>query len=244
MQPPAGVTVDGALVSYPAPGSYPWTFSARTDLGEHFSGTVTQLVGEPVADPANIPDPALRACVADAAGLAPGAVPTTAQAAEVTSLTCRDAGISDLTGLDLLTDATALDLAGNPLPGLGQIASLTGLERLDLSRTGLSSLAGLGALSALETLRVDGNALTSLVGAPTGLGTLSALDQTAALPDTAGDLVVPVPRLTGRGGVTFAAVSPTRRSPPRAVSSSRWRAGTGGSSLPTTPRSPGCSRSG
>lgn len=213
VEPPSGITVDGLKVTYPEPGRYTWTFSARTGLGEHFSGTVTQPVGDPVADPANIPDPGLRDCVAIAAGLAPGSTPTTADAETITELACRDAGVLDLTGLELLSNVTALDLAGNPLPGLGEIAALIHLEELDLSRTGLASLTGLRPAPGLTTLRVDGNMLMSLAGAPAGLELLSAVDQRVALPQSPGDVLVPIPTLVGTDGSRFSAVAPTMAEP-------------------------------
>ena len=58
----------------------------------------------------NIPDPNLRAAIAAALGKASGAPITTADMANLTELTARNANISNLTGLETATNLTWLDL--------------------------------------------------------------------------------------------------------------------------------------
>ncbi|MFT4259821.1 leucine-rich repeat domain-containing protein, partial [Microbacterium sp.] len=135
-----------------------------------FSGQVTREV---IGVAAPIVDDALRACIADALGVASDSVVTEQQIASLTSLDCRDRGIQDLTGLEFATSLTSLDLGDNPLSDLGPISDLTSLTNLELDSTGLSDLSDLSGLTNLLTLDLEDNeisdvgplsSLTSLVG--------------------------------------------------------------------------------
>ncbi len=73
----------------------------------------------------SLPDAALRQCVDDAA-TAGGLV----EVVELTSLTCT--GVSDVSGLDVFSALTTLDLSGNNLTSLQAILGLADLQFVDL----------------------------------------------------------------------------------------------------------------
>ena len=77
--------------------------------------------------PVNIPDPNLRAAIETALGKAAGAPITVADMGTLTSLTARDANISDLTGLEGATNLTGLVLGGNSITDLSPLVANTGL---------------------------------------------------------------------------------------------------------------------
>lgn len=210
--PPVGVMVTGGKVRYPEPGSFVWTFTATDSASstEFFSGTITQLVTDPVSGAAEIPDPGLRACLREAAGLDTGAVLTEAEVTAIASADCADRQIADLTGAELLTGAVTLNLAGNPLDGVGQLAQLTGLAELDLSGTGLASVAKLAGLSGLTALKVDDNRLADLspLGGLANLTTVSATGQVLTLADTSGGVEVTRPSVTNLRGTKVFAQAP------------------------------------
>jgi Leucine-rich repeat (LRR) protein len=135
------------------------------------------IVSADPGDPAMFADAALALCIADAAGTTPAAL-TQGQVAAVTELSCISDGITDLTGLEIATGLTSLNLDGNPLADLGPIGDLIGLTALGLDSTGIDSLAGLEGLSSLTTLAVSKNPqLTSLTGVATaGLGLVEMIN--------------------------------------------------------------------
>ena len=100
----------------------------------------------------DIPDPNLRVAIAEQLGKASGAIITTADMANLTSLETRQ-GVRDLTGLESATNLTRLVSNGN-ISDLSPLAGLTQLENLKLYNTynlsDLSPLAGLTQLNHLE----------------------------------------------------------------------------------------------
>ncbi|WP_154794161.1 leucine-rich repeat domain-containing protein [Occultella kanbiaonis] len=118
------------------------------------------------------PDPALAACVAHTMGLRdPGAKVSAADLADVLSLECPGPGlpgvagpdatspdpttapaaISDLSGLDRLTELSSLDVTGNAVTDLTPLAGLNlwGVVITDNPVSDLSPLAGLASLTNL-----------------------------------------------------------------------------------------------
>ena len=88
----------------------------------------------------NFPDANFRAAVASAAGVSEGG---TFNEATLTTLDVSNRGITNLTGLELLTGLTTLDISGNS--GLTTGASLTGLtalQRLEARNCNIRTLAG------------------------------------------------------------------------------------------------------
>ena len=135
---------------------------------------------------ANVPaiaDPALRAGVAAALGKAPGEAVGAAELAELETLSVRDRGVRDLTGLEGARGLRELDLGFNPLADLWPLAdlhaleslnldgtsadlhalaSLTGLRRLSLRHAGLEDPGPLAGLASLTELDVGGNRIRDL----------------------------------------------------------------------------------
>lgn len=209
--PPTGVSVTDGMVTYPAPGDYVWTFSVRDTLSEYFAGKITQPVGEVVADPANIPDSGLRACLAEAAGLAAEATPTVDDVSGITQADCSNRNITTLTGLELLVNATSIDLSDNPLAATtwDVLSGLRKVTDLDLSATGVSRLPVLSNLTSLTTLRLDNNHLADLSGLGTmKLTTLSATGQQLNLPSANGGVDVKAPTVRLPDGSSVPASAP------------------------------------
>lgn len=207
---PAELELHGTSVRYTTPGSYEWTFSASSDDGPYFSGTISQAVTEPVEGAAEIPDSGLRSCLAQAAGLGENGIPTTKSLAAVPSASCSQRGISDLTGLELLTSATSLDLSGNPLGTLKPLERLTSLTNIDLRNTTITSVAALAALDRLVAVKLDGNAVRDLSPlrslAPTSV---TAAGQQIGLASVRGGATVTIPTVITQSGAALAASVPS-----------------------------------
>jgi hypothetical protein len=116
------------------------------------------------ADPTDlvpIDDPALAACVETALGLAPGQVPTEAEAAGLTSLTC--AAVADFSALSHFSGLTRLDLSGATTGDLTPLAGLSDLRWLALTGAPVFDLAPLaGASFSLAVLHLEGTAVSDL----------------------------------------------------------------------------------
>jgi|GEM_PF-1589343 len=209
---PDGITVTDQKVRYPAEGSYTWTFSAKDaeSSTEFFAGTITQPVTAPVSGAADVPDANLRSCLAEAVGLSASDVPTEAELGTVTSADCAAGGITDLTGAELLTAATALNLSGNPLGNIAPLEKLSKLSELNLASTGLASVHELAGLTGLTKLNLDGNHLRDLspLAALGSLSDLSATSQALTLAEVAGGVAVEVPSVTTVAGAKVTASLP------------------------------------
>lgn len=203
LTPPAGITVDGGRVTYPSPGSYTWTFA---DGASEFGGTIMQPVTEKVPDPAVIPDAELRSCIAEAAGS--DGVPTRADVAGLSTLSCADRGITDLDGLADAVSLASLDLSGNPLGDLGALGQLPALRTLDLSRTGLARIDQVASLRGLDRVDLDGNHLRDLTGLTAAAASFSALDQTSTLPEITGDGAPAPVTVVGADGARLTTAAP------------------------------------
>lgn len=182
LTPPSGLSVVDGKVTYPSPGDYVWTWGSAAQLSR-----VTQPVTEPVPAAANIPDSALRSCIATAVGLDASAVPTEPQVAALTELRCVGSVIADLTGVELLTGAKKLDLSEAGLTDVAKLAVLSGLEELKLNNNRIADLSSLAPLSA----------------------TITAQGQQLSLPDVAGGVPVAVPTVKDKAGAVVSAEPPT-----------------------------------
>ena len=131
----------------------------------------------------DIPDPNLRAAIAEQLGKASGAIITTADMANLTSLEAHRY-VYDLTGLESATNLTRLLVNGNlsdlsPLAGLTQLnhlrvynshnlsdlsplAGLTQLNYLGLSSTSVSDLSPLAGLTQLNHLELSDTSVSDL----------------------------------------------------------------------------------
>ena len=92
------------------------------------SGLMDELEEMPEID---IPDPNLRAAIAEAIGLPPSTPIFQGHLGNLTRLEATNANISDLTGLEHATNLTRLDLRHNSLSDISSLVANTGLGRGD-----------------------------------------------------------------------------------------------------------------
>ena len=86
----------------------------------------------------------------------------------------RNAGITNLAGLEKCTNLLQLDLAGNAIADVKPLEGLVHLQSLDLSKNKIASLAPLAKLTALQYLELSDNQVSD-VTVLAGLTKLSAL---------------------------------------------------------------------
>ena len=169
-------------------------------------------------------DPALQSAVEAAA--------ETGDAAGLVSLTAREGGIADLTGIEQLTRLEVLDLYGNEIRDLSPLAELTRLRYLDLGSNRVEEVSALASLKRLQVLLLADNALTD-VSVLAGLDSLQSVDLTgnplsasaearvAALRERGVDVDFGAPDEPGGGGVVLGDLpivfSSSRRTGGRAV---------------------------
>ena len=151
----------GLLVLDSANGSVKrdaWTSSFRDivfalDFPERFTPPPVITPPKPIPGTVvHIPDPNLRAVIAEALGKSPNAPITVEETERLGRLEARNRGIQDLTGLQFATNLSRLNLRDNHISDLSPLAGLVQLRRLELdhSFTQLSDLSPLGGLINLE----------------------------------------------------------------------------------------------
>ena len=122
-----------------------------------------------------IPDANLRAAIEAALGKASGATITAAEMEALTRLTARDAGVSDITGLEHATNLTYLDLSyNNAITDLSALSSLIKIQYLGLEKNNITDISELSGLTNLTHLLLSYNAITD-VSALSGLTDLRML---------------------------------------------------------------------
>ena len=123
----------------------------------------------------NIPDANLRTAIEKALGKASGATITADEMATLPRLDAREAGISDLTGLEGATNLTKLDLGENAIRNISVLAGLTNLIELSLDFNNITDISVLSGLTKLTELALGYNAITghSILS---GLTNLTSLD--------------------------------------------------------------------
>ena len=100
-----------------------------------------------------IPDPNLRAAIADALGKTPNDPITGEDMETLDRFVAEDKGISDLTGLEFATNLQFLNVSHNSISNLSPLAGLSNLERFDSWGNPLSDLS---PLIKLETIDICG----------------------------------------------------------------------------------------
>ncbi len=110
----------------------------------------------------DIPDPNLRAAIAETLGKAPNATITVAEMEGLGRLVARDSGIKDLTGLQLAINLNHLSLSGNQISDLSPIMGLTKLNKLWLNGNPVSDLSSLKRLTNLTLLQFDNTHVSDL----------------------------------------------------------------------------------
>ena len=109
-----------------------------------------------------IPDAALRRCIEQALGIQAGAPISHAEMATLEGLTCRNAGVADLTGLETATNLAQLDLFGNIVVALEPLQELAELAELALHGNRIEDLEPLAEIDALERLWLNDNAIADI----------------------------------------------------------------------------------
>ena len=110
----------------------------------------------------NIPDPNLRAAVAEAIGVSPSASIIRGWIAQLTYLKATEANISDLTGLEFATRLTWLQVWSNRISDLSPLAGLTNLRSLSLRENRISDLSPLAGLTTLTHLLLRENRVSDI----------------------------------------------------------------------------------
>ena len=135
--------------------------SGESDTGNNCSNSraVTVRSGSTAV---TIPDANLRAAVEAALGKASGAPITAADMETLTNLSAREAGISDLTGLESAANLTELYLGWNNISDPSPLADLTELKLLELQSNNTSNLSFLASLTNLTYLSLEFNGITDI----------------------------------------------------------------------------------
>ena len=112
----------------------------------------------------HIPDPNLRAAIAEALGKNSNAPITVEDMAGLVDLRAGDRGIRDLTGLQLATNLINLAISGNPISDYSPLAGLIRLENLWLhaGEFGISDLSPLAGLTNLKLIHGHSNPISDL----------------------------------------------------------------------------------
>ena len=150
-----------------------WTSSFRDivfalDFPESFIPPT--VITPPVAIPGavvHIPDPNLRAAIAESLGKSPNAPITVEEMERLGRLVALNRGIHDLTGLQFATNLSRLFLRDNQISNLSPIAGLIRLRILALTYnpiSDLSALRGLINLTSLEMYHIPISDLSPLAG--------------------------------------------------------------------------------
>ena len=104
----------------------------------------------------HIPDPNLRAAIAESLGKNPNAPITVEEMERLGQLRAENRGIHDLTGLHFAINLNELRLRGNRITDISPIAGLINLSVLKISRGNVSDLSPLAGLINLKELRFFG----------------------------------------------------------------------------------------
>ena len=145
-----------------------WTSSFRDivfalDFPERFIPPT--VITPPVAIPGavvHIPDPNLRAAIAEALGKGPNAPITAEEMEGLRDLDARNKDIRDLTGLQFATNLRRLYLRDNQVSNLSPITGLIGLRELWLQNNPVSDISPVRGLTNLTHLEVDGTPVSDI----------------------------------------------------------------------------------
>ena len=109
-----------------------------------------------------IPDPNLRAAIAAAINKPPDTLIRRGHMDGLRELFAFEAGISDLTGLELAANLIWLDLSGNALSDIAALAGLVNVTSLHLDGNDISDISALAALRNLNLVTLSFNSITDL----------------------------------------------------------------------------------
>ena len=109
-----------------------------------------------------MPDPNLRAAIAEALGKTPNVPITVEDMATLDRIFPEEKGISDLTGLEFATNLEWLKIQGNQISDLSPLKRLTKLDLLDISGNEIIDLSPLAELKNLRHVKVSHNNISDL----------------------------------------------------------------------------------
>ena len=154
------------------------TFTLGPNLGPNTVSVSAAGIAQPVIFTAvaeaavAIPDSNLRAAVETALGKVPADTITASEMETLTRLQAPNADIRDLTGLELATNLTRLNLGGesvgseyvnsNTISDLSPLAGLTNLTQLDLWGNNISDISALASLTNLAGLWLGVNSISDI----------------------------------------------------------------------------------
>ena len=180
---------DRKLYAYAAPGL---VGARRAGPALVLESRAAVVPGADPGPPVSIADGALRGRIEAALGKAPGEPVGANELAALEVLNARDAGVTDLAGLEGAVNLTGLDLGGNAVRDLRPLASLPALASLSLDATGTDPWA-LAGLARLVRLSLRDNGIEDLGG-------LSSLVELEEL-DIGGNRVADLTPLAGLAGL-------------------------------------------
>ena len=123
-----------------------------------------------------IPDPNLRAAIADALDIPRGSPITQGEINRLTHLDVRDRGIANLTGLGHANNLTFLQLQANRIQDISPLAGLTQLTELHLGGNPIRDISPLANFTQLAILRLNENWVIEDISALANLTQLIRLD--------------------------------------------------------------------
>ena len=138
-----------------------WTSSFRDiifalDFPESFTPPTIITPPKPIPGTVvHIPDPNLRAAIAEVLGKNPNAPISVEDMEKLGKLVVRNRGIQDLTGLQFATNLNRLSLRDNQISDLSPIASLINLRALWINNNPVSDISPVKSLTNLTELVVD-----------------------------------------------------------------------------------------
>ena len=113
-------------------------------------------------DPVQFKDTALKSKICEALGKPAGAFLNGEDMTLLENLTAENAGITDLTGIELATNLTELRLPGNEIGNVFLLGQLTKLTRLNLAGNKISNLTSLANLTNLTSLDLSDNRIVDV----------------------------------------------------------------------------------
>ena len=122
----------------------------------------------------DLPDPNLRAAIAEAIGVPPSAPIFRGNMTTLTHFSQGRAKISNLTGLEGATNLRRLYLWGNNVSDISAVSGLTNLRELGVDNNSISDISAVSGLTNLTYLNLGGNSVSD-ISAVSGLTNLTVL---------------------------------------------------------------------
>ncbi len=110
----------------------------------------------------NIPDPNLRAAIAEALGKTPNSAITVAEMATLERLYANGRDITDLTGLAFAINLGFLDVESNSISDISPLTGLTNLTELKIGRNLISDISPLASLTKLRQIWLNDTEVADL----------------------------------------------------------------------------------